>query len=209
MKHAGEYSGYRHAAPIREAISRVAQTLVARCAGTTVSPKRHLRNLDMPARGLDAHFMLFMRQFPLMDEPKSATEGLQSPIARKGSTMRLVIAIIRPYHVEALQQALNRQAIDITTVSEVLSGSADPGYTLIYRDRQIITRRPKCRVEFLVEERQTASAAEIVRSATTAGCPGNVSDAKIMILQLEEPGAERRDAGQTRINGNGKHVCAN
>jgi nitrogen regulatory protein PII len=123
--------------------------------------------------------------------------------------MRLVIAIIRPYHVEILQQALNRQGIDIASVSEVLSGSVDPGYTLIYRDRQVMTRRPKCRVEFLVEERQTASAVEIVRSTTAAGCPGNVSDAKVMILQLEEAGAERRDQVPARINGNGKHVCVN
>jgi len=117
--------------------------------------------------------------------------------------VKLVIAIIRPYHLDLLQSALNRQGIDVTSVSEVLSGSTDPGYTLIYRDRQITARRPKCRVEFLVDDRSADSVVETVRSATKAGCPDNVSDAKVMVLQLQETEAGRAQS-ITRLNG--KHL---
>jgi nitrogen regulatory protein PII len=109
--------------------------------------------------------------------------------------MRLIVAIIRPYHLELVESALKREDVPLTSVSEVLAGSAADGYTLIYRDREMKVCKPKYRVEFIVDDFQVNAAVEAVRAATVAGCPGNVSDAKIMVLHLEESAPVRQSAG--------------
>lgn len=100
--------------------------------------------------------------------------------------MKLIIAIIRPYHLETVQAAVEKHDVFLTSVSEVLGGSKDPGHTLIYRDRVVNVRKPKYRVELIVDGYQADQVVDAIRAATTAGCPGQVSDAKIMVMQLEE-----------------------
>ena len=106
--------------------------------------------------------------------------------------MKLIIAIIRPYHLEALQGALEKQSVFVTSVSEVIGGGREPGHTLIYRDRVVNVRGPKYRVELMVESWQAEAVVDAIRKATVAGCPGKVSDAKIMVMQLEEQMAASR-----------------
>jgi nitrogen regulatory protein PII len=115
--------------------------------------------------------------------------------------MKLIIAIIRPYHLEILQPALQRQNVFVTSVSEVISGSHDEGYLLIYRERVINARRPRLRVEMMVDDYQAEDVVEAIRAATVAGCPGNVSDAKIMVLQMEDPKPAPREPVVKRLNG--------
>jgi len=112
--------------------------------------------------------------------------------------MKLIIAIIRPYHLELLQSALQRQTLSLTSISEVLGGNPEAGYELIYRGRVVNARRPKCRIELMVEDYQADDAVAIIRAHTTAGCPGNVSDARIMMLQLEELAPVRRSVSAVR-----------
>ncbi len=100
--------------------------------------------------------------------------------------MKLIISIIRPYHLEFVQKALEAKGVFLTTVSEVLGGGREPGYKLIYRDREIIVRKPKCRIEVMVEDWAAPEIVDLIRASTVAGCPGNVSDAKIMVLQMED-----------------------
>jgi nitrogen regulatory protein PII len=114
--------------------------------------------------------------------------------------MKLIIGIIRPYHLELLQAALEREGVSLTSVSEVLAGGEGDGYTLIYRERQVKVRKPKYRVEILVDDFQVEEIAAAIRSATASGCPGNVSDAKVMILQLAEAAPARREPA-VRVNG--------
>ena len=78
--------------------------------------------------------------------------------------MKLIIAIIRPYHLEILQPALQRQNVFVTSVSEVLSGSHDEGYKLIYRERVINARRPRLRVEMMVDDYQADDVVEAIRA---------------------------------------------
>src|SRR5262245_44430800 len=122
--------------------------------------------------------------------------------------MKLIIAIIRPYHLELVQPALQRQNLSLTSVSEVLSGGEDESYPLIYRERVVKVRRPKYRMDLLAVDYQAEDAVEIMRAETTAGCPGKVSDAKIMVLQLDEVPAPKRKPAPARLNG--KHaLCTN
>jgi nitrogen regulatory protein P-II 1 len=115
--------------------------------------------------------------------------------------MKLIIAIIRPYHLDSLQLALQPHNVFLTSVSEVIGGGRDQGHTLVYRDRVINVRAPKYRVELMVDAGQADKVVEAIRAATVAGCPGQVSDAKIMIMQLEETApAPKRDRQACGLN---------
>lgn len=114
--------------------------------------------------------------------------------------MKLIIAIIRPYHLELLQPALQRHDLSLTSVSEVLGGGQDDGYQLIYRERTVNVRRPRFRIELVVDDYEADDAVELIRTLTTAGCPGGLSDAKIMVLQLEDPAPVQRQTAHSRVN---------
>ena len=101
--------------------------------------------------------------------------------------MKLIIAIIRPYHLDSLQLVLEPHNVFITSISEVIGSNREPGQTVVYRDRVVNVRGPKYRVELMVENGQAEKVVEAIRAATVAGCPGQVSDAKIMVVPLEEP----------------------
>jgi nitrogen regulatory protein PII len=92
----------------------------------------------------------------------------------------------------------------ITSISEVIGGGREQGHTLVYRDRVINVRAPKYRVELMVDASQVDKVVEAIRAATVAGCPGQVSDAKIMVMQLDEPAPtpkrERQHAQSCGLN---------
>jgi nitrogen regulatory protein PII len=115
--------------------------------------------------------------------------------------MKLIIAVIRPYHLETLQKTLEAEGVFVTCVSEVVGGGREPGYKLIYREREVVVRRPKFRVELMVEEWAALEIVDLIRASTVAGCPGNVSDAKIMVLQLEDAAPVQMRPAPTRLNG--------
>src|SRR5262245_39245645 len=103
--------------------------------------------------------------------------------------MKLIVAVIRHYHLEFVQPALDRHGWHLTSVSQVLGGAVEDSYTLIYREREIRVARPKLRVELLVDEWDVAAAIDVLREATAAGCPNHVSDARIMVLTMEDASA--------------------
>ena len=105
--------------------------------------------------------------------------------------MKLILAIIRPYHLETVQAALESHGVSLTSVSEIVAGRREPGYTLIYQGREMTVRKPKYRVEMIVDDFQANGAVEAIRNATVAGCPDHVSDAKIMVMQMEDVAAPR------------------
>ena len=118
--------------------------------------------------------------------------------------MKLIVAIIREYHLQAVQSELERCHWNLTSVSHVLGGSRDLGYTLIYRDREIKVSRPKLRLEVVVDDFEIEPAVEAIRATTVAGCPGNVSDAKIMVMTLEEFGTSYSRQRPTAAISSGK-----
>jgi nitrogen regulatory protein PII len=59
---------------------------------------------------------------------------------------------------------------------------------------------PKCRVELIVNHSQADEVVATIRAVTSAGCPGQVSDAKVMVMQLEEPTpAPKRERPSVRV----------
>ncbi|MBI4981703.1 MAG: P-II family nitrogen regulator, partial [Candidatus Omnitrophica bacterium] len=98
--------------------------------------------------------------------------------------MKLVIAIIQPYKLEAVKEELYKQEINLITVSEVLGHGRQKGVTEVYRGaKETGNLLRKIRLEIAVNDNflePTINA--IVNGART----GETGDGKIFVLDLSE-----------------------
>ena len=97
-------------------------------------------------------------------------------------SMNLITAIIQPYKLDDVKDALNLIGITGMTVSEASGFGRQGGHTEVYRGTEYsVTLIPKVRLELLVHESKTEPTIEtIVKSART----GNIGDGKCGQLPL-------------------------
>src|SRR6516225_2629124 len=101
--------------------------------------------------------------------------------------MKLVVAIIRPEKLEAVQQALNDRDVYLMTVSDVRGCGRQRGYTEVYRGTEFKARLlPKLKLEIAVNEAFVEATIEAVVHSARTGETGNVGDGKIFVLPLED-----------------------
>jgi nitrogen regulatory protein P-II 1 len=98
--------------------------------------------------------------------------------------MKKIEAIIRPYKLEDVKQALSSLGIDGMTVTEVKGFGRQKGHTEIYRGSEYtLDFLPKIRIEIVLPDNQVAQAVKvIVESART----GKIGDGKIFIYPVED-----------------------
>jgi nitrogen regulatory protein P-II 1 len=98
--------------------------------------------------------------------------------------MKLIIAIIKPFKLEEVKEALAEAGIEGMTVSEVKGFGRQKGHTEIYRGSEYtVDFLPKVKIEIAVADDMAGKALEaIVRSGKT----GKIGDGKVFILPLEE-----------------------
>jgi nitrogen regulatory protein P-II 1 len=98
--------------------------------------------------------------------------------------MKLLIAIIKPFKLEEVKEALAEAGIEGMTVSEVKGFGRQKGHTEIYRGSEYtVDFLPKVKLEIAVSDDMAGKAVEaIVRSAKT----GKIGDGKIFVIPLEE-----------------------
>jgi nitrogen regulatory protein P-II 2 len=97
--------------------------------------------------------------------------------------MKLIIAIIKPFKLDEVRQALTGLGISGMTVTEVKGYGRQKGHTEIYRGAEYtVTFLPKIRVEVAVPAEQVDRAVE----AITAGArTGQIGDGKIFVTTLD------------------------
>lgn len=107
--------------------------------------------------------------------------------------MKLVIAVIKPYKLEEVRDAVTAAGVQGMMVSEVRGYGRQAGHTEIYRGAEyVVNYVPKIRVEMVVPDDAVATVSEAVaRSART----GQIGDGKIFVLDVEE--AMRVRTGET------------
>jgi nitrogen regulatory protein P-II 2 len=100
--------------------------------------------------------------------------------------MKLIVAIIRPERLEAVQQALNERDVYLMTVSDVRGCGRQRGYTEVYRSAEYQVRLlPKLKLEIAVNEAFVEATVEaIVHAARSEG--GQIGDGKIFVLPLDD-----------------------
>jgi nitrogen regulatory protein P-II 1 len=105
--------------------------------------------------------------------------------------MKLIIAIIKPFKLEEVKEALAGIGVEGMTVTEVKGFGRQKGHTEIYRGSEYtVDFLPKVKLEIVVTGELVAKTVDaIVKAAKT----GKIGDGKVFVLGLEEAVRIRTD----------------
>tara|TARA_B100000676_G_C17439162_1_gene513275 strand:- start:34 stop:372 length:339 start_codon:yes stop_codon:yes gene_type:complete len=107
--------------------------------------------------------------------------------------MKLVMAIVKPFKLDAVREALTELGIQGLTVSEAKGFGRQKGQTEIYRGAEyVIDFVPKVRLELVVEDGQVDSVVEAIQNAAHTD---KIGDGKIFVLEVAQ--AVRIRTGET------------
>jgi nitrogen regulatory protein P-II 2 len=107
--------------------------------------------------------------------------------------MKLIIAIIKPFKLDEVRQALTGLGVSGMTVTEVKGYGRQKGHTEIYRGAEYtVNFLPKLRVEVAVSTEQVDRAVEAI---TVGARTGQIGDGKIFVTTLDH--AQRIRTGET------------
>jgi nitrogen regulatory protein P-II 2 len=96
--------------------------------------------------------------------------------------MKLIIAIVQPYRLDAVREALNAVGVNGLTVSEVRGYGRQRGHTEVYRGAEYtINYVPKLKLEIAVDD---SAADEVVETLMKSARTGKIGDGKIFVLDL-------------------------
>ncbi|CAN5819384.1 P-II family nitrogen regulator [soil metagenome] len=98
--------------------------------------------------------------------------------------MKMVMAIVKPFKVEDVKEALREVGIAGLTVSEARGFGRQRGHTEVYRGAEYqVDFVPKSRIEVMVDDDQVDGVIDaIVKSART----GKIGDGKVAVLPLDD-----------------------
>jgi nitrogen regulatory protein PII len=105
--------------------------------------------------------------------------------------MKLIIAIIKPFKLEEVKEALSEIGIEGMTVTEVKGFGRQKGHTEIYRGSEYtVDFLPKVKLEIAVTDEVVSKTVDtIVKAAKT----GKIGDGKVFVVPLEEAVRIRTD----------------
>ena len=97
--------------------------------------------------------------------------------------MKLIIAIIKPFKLDEVRDALTGIGVQGMTVAEVKGYGRQKGHTEIYRGAEYaVNFLPKVRLDVAVEDDQVD---KVVQAITTAAKTGQIGDGKIFVTPLD------------------------
>ena len=98
--------------------------------------------------------------------------------------MKLITAIIQPYRLDPVREALEAIGLTGATISEASGTGRQKGHTEVYRGAEYaVTVVPKIRFETLVRDDEVAAAVEAISGAARTG---NIGDGKIWVSPVED-----------------------
>ena len=107
--------------------------------------------------------------------------------------MKLVMAIVKPFRLDAVREALTEVGVQGLTVSEAKGFGRQKGQTEIYRGAEYnVEFVPKVRLEVVVDDDELESVVEAIRSAALTE---KIGDGKIFVLEVAQ--AMRIRTGET------------
>jgi nitrogen regulatory protein P-II 2 len=107
--------------------------------------------------------------------------------------MKLVTAVIKPFKLEEVRDALNAMGVHGMTVTEVKGYGRQKGHTEIYRGAEYaVNFLPKLRIEIAVDSNR---ADKVVEAISSAAKTGQIGDGKIFVTDIER--AVRIRTGET------------
>ncbi|MET0428506.1 MAG: P-II family nitrogen regulator [Microvirga sp.] len=107
--------------------------------------------------------------------------------------MKIVMAVIKPFKLEEVRDALTALGVHGLTVTEVKGYGRQKGHTEIYRGAEYaVSFLPKLKIEVAVA---TEMVPQVIDAITSAARTGQIGDGKIFVTSLEK--AVRIRTGET------------
>ena len=98
--------------------------------------------------------------------------------------MKKVEAIIKPFKLDEVKEALSSIGVQGLTVSEVKGFGRQKGHTELYRGAEyVVDFLPKVKLEIIVADELTAQVVETIERAARTG---RIGDGKIFVMPMEE-----------------------
>jgi nitrogen regulatory protein P-II 1 len=99
-------------------------------------------------------------------------------------TVKRVEAIIKPFKLDEVKEALNEIGIQGITVSEVKGFGRQKGHTELYRGAEyVVDFIPKIKMEIIVSDELAAKVVTVIEQAAKTG---RIGDGKIFVTPVEE-----------------------
>ncbi|ANK82848.1 MAG: transcriptional regulator [Rhizobiales bacterium NRL2] len=96
--------------------------------------------------------------------------------------MKLIMAIIKPFKLDEVREALTQLGIDGLTATEVKGYGRQKGHTEIYRGAEYaVSFLPKVKIEIVVKADMAERAVETIRQAAETG---QIGDGKIFVIDV-------------------------
>jgi nitrogen regulatory protein P-II 1 len=113
--------------------------------------------------------------------------------AKRSGHMKKIEAIIKPFKLDEVKEALQEAGIQGITVTEAKGFGRQKGHTELYRGAEyVVDFLPKVKIEVVVADEALAGAVEAIRKAAQTG---RIGDGKIFVSHVEE--AIRIRTGET------------
>jgi len=107
--------------------------------------------------------------------------------------MKLIVAIIKPFKLDDVRQAVADIGIQGITVTEVKGFGRQRGHTELYRGAEyVVDFLPKAKIELAVSD---DIAEQVIEAITNTARTGSIGDGKIFVIDLEQ--AIRIRTGET------------
>jgi nitrogen regulatory protein P-II 2 len=124
-------------------------------------------------------------------QPASTPDTISK--GHEGLTMKLVVAIIKPFKLDEVRQALTSIGVHGMTVTEVKGYGRQKGHTEIYRGAEyVVNFLPKLRIEIAVASDIADKAVAVITSNARTG---QIGDGKIFVTPIDH--ALRIRTGET------------
>jgi nitrogen regulatory protein P-II 1 len=134
-----------------------------------------VRAIVISPRGLDA---------PALAPPLLVAVGHESALKGGGALMKKIEAIIKPFKLDEVKQALTQVGVHGMTISEVKGFGRQKGHTEHYRGAEyVIDFMPKIKIEIMVDD---ALAAITCKAIEDSAKTGRIGDGKIFIMPVDE-----------------------
>ena len=105
--------------------------------------------------------------------------------------MKKIEAIIQPFKLEPVKEALQNIGIDGMTITEVRGHGRQKGHKEVYRGQEYnVDLLPKMKIELVVAD---ARLNEVVQTLTTAARTGKIGDGKVFVYDVAEAIRIRND----------------
>ena len=107
--------------------------------------------------------------------------------------MKIVMAIIKPFKLDEVREALTGLGVQGLTVTEVKGYGRQKGHTEIYRGAEYaISFLPKLKIELVIDDDMVA---KVIDAITSAAKTGQIGDGKIFVYSIDH--AVRIRTGET------------